>query len=230
MKLFLMTFFILSASAQASLKNLNQLRAPFKLPSLPYAENSLEKAIDAETMKIHHGKHHQSYVDNLNKATQGQKSNLLDLLKKASSSPAAIRNNAGGHWNHAFFWQILSGKESDNQMPERLQKEIEAKWGSIDKFKAEFEAAGAGQFGAGWAWLIRTAEGLEITSTPNQDNPLMDVVSRRGWPVLGADVWEHAYYLKYQNRRADYLKGFWSVVNWKKVDEFNQEASKNKLP
>jgi len=215
-----------SSFAFASLKNLNSLGSPFKLAPLPYAADSLSKAIDAETMNIHHGKHHKAYVDNLNKALEGKKAKLLDLLTTASKQSAAIRNNAGGHWNHSFFWSVLSGKESDNKISEKLEKELVAKWGSIEKFKEEFEKAGTSQFGSGWVWLIRTAEGLEITATSNQDNPLMDVAPKKGSPILGADVWEHAYYLKYQNKRADYLKGFWSVVNWNMVEKYNQEAAK----
>ncbi|MBX2989320.1 MAG: superoxide dismutase [Bdellovibrionaceae bacterium] len=203
---------------------------PFKLPPLPYAANSLDKAIDAETMTIHHDKHHQAYVDNANKALSGQKARMLDLLQNASKQPAAVRNNVGGHWNHSFFWTVLSGNEKDNALPARLEKDIVTKWGSVAKFQEEFEKAGAAQFGSGWAWLIRTPEGLKITSTPNQDNPLMDVVADRGWPILGADVWEHAYYLRYQNKRPEYLKKFWTVVNWKMVDQYDQEALKNKLP
>ncbi len=230
MKKMFFALVFLSGFAHANVKQINLQMSPFKLAPLPYAENSLEKAIDEETMKIHHGKHHRAYVDNLNKALGDQKVSLIDLITNASSATPTVRNNAGGHWNHTFFWSILSGKESDNKIPTRLEKEIVSKWGSLDKFKEEFERAGAGQFGSGWVWLIRTSDGLKITATPNQDNPLMDVVTLRGWPVLGADIWEHAYYLKYQNRRAEYLKGFWSVVNWKMVDELNQEAIKSKLP
>lgn len=230
MKKLLFALIFVSSLADASLKQINLQKSPFKLAPLPYSENSLEKAIDAETMKIHHGKHHQAYVDNLNKALGAQKVSLIELLKNVSTATPAVRNNAGGHWNHTFFWSILSGKDADNKIPARLEKEIISKWGSLDKFKEEFEKAGAGQFGSGWVWLIQTSEGLQITTTSNQDNPLMDVAGVRGWPILGADVWEHAYYLKYQNRRAEYLKGFWSVVNWKMVDELNQEALKSKLP
>jgi Fe-Mn family superoxide dismutase len=221
---------MVSLGAQASLKGLNSQSSPFKLAPLPYAADSLTKAIDAETMTIHHGKHHQAYVDNANKALEGKQSKLIDLLLTASRQNASVRNNAGGHWNHSFFWTVLSGKESDNAIPERLKKDIDAKWGSFEKFQAEFEKAGASQFGSGWAWLVRTPEGLDITSTPNQDNPLMDSVPRRGWPILGADVWEHAYYLRYQNKRSDYLRKFWEVVNWKQVDAYDREAQTTKLP
>ncbi len=218
-----------AVQAQASLKDLGAQAAPFKLAPLPYAANSLEKAFDEQTMTLHHGKHHQAYVDNANKALEGKKATMIELLKSASKQSPAIRNNVGGHWNHTFFWSVLSGKDSDNQISERLRKGLTAKWGSVEKFQEEFEKAGAGQFGSGWVWLVRTDSGLEIVSTPNQDNPLMDTVAKRGWPILGADVWEHAYYLRYQNKRADYLKGFWKVVNWKMVESYDQEASKTKL-
>lgn len=221
---------VAAVPAHAGLKDLNSQKSPFQLPALPYAADSLARAIDAETMNIHHGKHHQAYVDNANKALGDKKTKLIDLLITASKQNAAIRNNAGGHWNHAFFWTVLSGNATDNKVPARLQKEIEAKWGSFEAFQKEFEKAGAGQFGSGWVWLIRTSDGLELSATKNQDNPLMDDADKRGWPVLGADVWEHAYYLKYQNKRADYLKNFWSVVNWKAVDKYDQEAKKLPLP
>lgn len=218
-----------AVQAQASLKDLGAQTVPFKRAPLPYAANSLEKAFDEQTMTIHHDKHHQAYVDNANKALEGKKASMIELLKSASKQTPAVRNNVGGHWNHTFFWSVLSGKDSDNQISDRLRKEISAKWGSVEKFQEEFEKAGTGQFGSGWVWLIRTDAGLEIVSTPNQDNPLMDTATKRGWPILGADVWEHAYYLRYQNKRADYLKGFWKVVNWKMVESYDQEASKTKL-
>lgn len=227
-KLLVLTLFAWGYAAQASLTSLNNLESPFKLPNLPYPTDALAKAIDTETMQIHHGKHHQAYVDNANKALIDQKTKMIDLLLSVSNQSAAIRNNVGGHWNHSFFWTVLSGNEADNKVPQKLLKEIESKWGSFPQFQAAFEKAGTSQFGSGWAWLIRTPQGLEITSTPNQDNPLMDVVEKRGWPILGADVWEHAYYLKYQNKRADYLKNFWSVVNWKQVETYDQEARKLK--
>lgn len=216
--------------AQASYKQLNSQSGTFKLAPLPYAANSLEKAFDEQTMLLHHDKHHQAYVDNLNKAVDGKKAKLIDLLTSASKQTLAIRNNAGGHWNHTFFWSILSGKDADNKVSERLMKLINEKWKSFENFQVEFEKAGAGQFGSGWVWLVRTANGLEIMATPNQDNPLMDTVVTRGWPILGADLWEHAYYLRYQNRRPEYLKNFWKVVNWKAVDDYDQEALKTKLP
>ncbi len=219
-----------AVSAEASLKEIGAQPAPFKLAPLPYAANSLEKAFDEATMTIHHDKHHQSYVDKANEALAGKRTTLLELLKTASQQTPAIRNNAGGHFNHTFFWSIMSGKDSDNEIPSRLKKDIEAKWTSIESFQDEFEKAGAAQFGSGWVWLIRTPQGLEIVSTANQNNPLMDSESKRGWPILGADVWEHAYYLRYQNKRPEYLKNFWKVVNWKMVDRYDREAAKTKLP
>lgn len=203
--------------------------AGFKLPALPYAANALEPAIDAQTMTIHHGKHHQAYVDNLNKAVAADpalKGQLLEqLVAKAGTLPAAVRNNAGGHWNHSFFWQTMAPVAEAGTPSPALKAAIDAQFGSVDKFKEEFAKAGIARFGSGWVWLIVGADGkLAITSTPNQDNPLMDVVDERGEVILGADVWEHAYYLKYQNRRADYLKSFWTVVNWNKVNELYAAA------
>ncbi|MCO5241941.1 MAG: superoxide dismutase [Chitinophagaceae bacterium] len=198
----------------------------FTLPALPYAHNALEPHIDTLTMQIHHGKHHQAYVDNLNKAIAGtpnENKSLEELVKAAGSISAAVRNNGGGHWNHSFFWEILSpnggGKPSG-----KLAAAIDAAFGSFDEFKAKFSAAGATRFGSGWAWLIVKDGKLEVTSTPNQDNPLMDVAEIKGTPILGVDVWEHAYYLKYQNKRPDYLAAIWNVINWKKVEEKFEKA------
>lgn len=212
-------------SAQASLKDLSSQTAPFKLPALPYKENALSKVIDAQTMKIHHGKHHQAYVDNINKEIGNEKGDLKAIFANASTRSDAVRNNAGGHWNHSFFWTVMTPKSADNKIPAELEKELVDTFGSVDQFKEAFEKAGTAQFGSGWVWLIRNTSGkLEITSTPNQDNPLMDVAKVKGTPIFGADVWEHAYYLKYQNKRADYLKNFWKVVNWKQVQEYNLET------
>lgn len=198
----------------------------FTLPALPYAHNALEPHIDTQTMQIHHGKHHQAYVDNLNKAIAGtpnENKSLEELVKAAGSISPAVRNNGGGHWNHSFFWEILApnagGKPSG-----KLAAAIDSAFGSFDEFKAKFSAAGATRFGSGWAWLIVKEGKLEVTSTPNQDNPLMDVAEVKGTPILGVDVWEHAYYLKYQNKRADYLAAIWNVVNWKKVEELFEKA------
>ncbi len=198
----------------------------FTLPALPYAPAALEPHIDALTMQIHHDKHHQAYVDNLNKAIAGspnENKSLEDLVKTAGSLSPAIRNNGGGHWNHSFFWEILApsagGKPSG-----KLAESIDADFGSFDAFKEKFTQAATGRFGSGWAWLVEQDGKLVVSSTPNQDNPLMDVAEVKGTPILGIDVWEHAYYLKYQNRRAEYLGAFWNVINWKEVNK-KYEAS-----
>jgi len=193
----------------------------FTLPPLPYAFEALEPHIDSTTMKIHHGKHHQAYVDNLNKAiagTEQENKSIEELVKHAGSISAAVRNNGGGHWNHSFFWESMA-PNSGGTPTGKLADAIQAAFGSFDAFKEKFAAAGLTRFGSGWAWLIVKDGKLEISSTPNQDNPLMDVVDVKGTPILGCDVWEHAYYLHYQNRRADYLAAFWNVVNWNKVAE-----------
>ena len=200
----------------------------FTLPPLPYAYDALEPAIDKETMTFHHDKHHQTYVDNLNKAVDAdaglQGKSLEEIFTSISTAPKAVRNNGGGHWNHSLFWELLAPVYQAGEPSAELAAAIESDLGGMDKFKEDFNAAGAAQFGSGWAWLIVQNGKLKITSTPNQDNPLMDVVDERGEVILGADVWEHAYYLKYQNRRADYLKSFWSVVNWNKVNELYAAA------
>lgn len=192
----------------------------FTLPPLPYAPDALEPTIDAQTMQIHHGKHHQAYVDNLNKAiagTEHENKTLEELVASAGSISPAVRNNGGGHWNHSFFWQIL-GKGSATPEGE-LAEAINSTFGSLDGLKEKVNAAGTTRFGSGWAWLIVKDGKLEVSSTPNQDNPLMDAADVKGKPVLGIDVWEHAYYLKYQNKRPDYLAAIWNVINWKKVAE-----------
>jgi Fe-Mn family superoxide dismutase len=194
----------------------------FTLPALPYAYDALEPHIDSTTMQIHHGKHHQAYVDNLNKAIAGtpnEHKTLEELVKSAGTISPAVRNNGGGHWNHSFFWESLAGGNAEGNSPSGLlADDIEKAFGSLDALKEKFNAAGMGRFGSGWAWLIDKDGKLEISSTPNQDNPLMDVAEVKGMPILGADVWEHAYYLKYQNRRAEYLAAFWKVVNWQAVE------------
>ena len=193
----------------------------FTLPQLPYAHDALEPHIDAQTMQIHHGKHHQAYVDNLNKAIAGgehENKSLEELVRNAGSISPAVRNNGGGHWNHTFFWESLA-PNTGGQPTGKLAEAINEVFGSFDAFKEKFNAAGATRFGSGWAWLIRKDGKLEVSSTPNQDNPLMDVAEVKGTPLLGCDVWEHAYYLKYQNRRPEYLAAFWNAVNWSKVSE-----------
>lgn len=193
----------------------------FTLPPLPFAPDALEPHIDATTMQIHHDKHHQAYVDNLNKAIAGtdhEKKSLEELLAGAGKISAAVRNNGGGHWNHSFFWETLSPK-AEGKPVGNLADLISSTFGSFDTFKEKFNNAGMTRFGSGWAWLTLKSGKLEISSTPNQDNPLMDVAEIKGSPILGVDVWEHAYYLKYQNRRAEYLNAFWNVINWSKVAE-----------
>ncbi|MGV3580603.1 superoxide dismutase [Brevundimonas sp.] len=201
----------------------------FTLPPLPYAYDALEPAIDQETMTFHHDKHHQAYVDNLNKAVDADASlqgkSLEELFAAISTAPKAVRNNGGGHWNHALFWELLAPAGQGGEPSAELAAAIDRDLGGLDKFKEDFNAAGAGQFGSGWAWLIVQDGKLKVTSTPNQDNPLMDVAEQKGAVVLGADVWEHAYYLKYQNRRPEYLKAFWTVVNWNKANELFAAAT-----
>ena len=194
----------------------------FTLAPLPYAHDALEPHIDTLTMQIHHGKHHQAYVDNLNKAiagTEHENKSLEELVAQAGKISPAVRNNGGGHWNHTFFWESLAPNAGGAPTGE-LADAITAAFGSFDAFKEKFAAAGMTRFGSGWAWLcVDQKKELCICSSPNQDNPLMDVAECPGTPLLGVDVWEHAYYLKYQNRRADYLASFWNVVNWNKVSE-----------
>jgi Fe-Mn family superoxide dismutase len=195
----------------------------FTLAPLPYAHNALEPHIDTKTMEIHHGKHHQAYVDNLNKAiagTDNENKTIEELVAHAGSISPAVRNNGGGHWNHTFFWESLAPNAGGTPpVGGKLATAINEAFGSFDAFKEKFAAAGMTRFGSGWAWLGVKDGGLVICSTPNQDNPLMDVTDCKCKPILGCDVWEHAYYLNYQNRRADYLAAFWNVVNWSKVEE-----------
>ncbi|QIH35097.1 superoxide dismutase [Sphingobacterium sp. DR205] len=198
----------------------------FQLPDLPYTYGALEPYFDQETMSIHHQKHHQAYIDNLNKAldTTNESAELEDLLAQVSQYSPVIRNNAGGHYNHSLFWEILS--PSPKTIPTgRLAKEIDATFGSLDELKINIKNAGLGQFGSGWSWLYVKFNGtLDVVATPNQDNPLMDTqLTSRGVPILGVDVWEHAYYLKYQNKRADYLDAFWSILDWSVVEKKYEE-------
>ena len=200
----------------------------FTLPALPYAHNALEPHIDELTMQIHHGKHHQAYVDNLNKAIAGtanENKSLEELVKNAGTISPAVRNNGGGHWNHSFFWEIL-GPNAGGKPGGKLADAINSAFDSFESFQEKFAAGGVGRFGSGWVWLIVKGGKLEISSTPNQDNPLMDVAEVKGTPVLGVDVWEHAYYLKYQNKRPDYLKAIWNVINWNNVAKRFDAASK----
>jgi Fe-Mn family superoxide dismutase len=198
----------------------------FELPSLSYAYTALEPHVDARTMEIHHTKHHQAYVTNLNAAISGTASegkSLEALMAEMSKQPVAVRNNGGGHYNHNLFWEIMSPNAGGQPMGE-LADAINTAFGTFDKFKEDFAKAGMTRFGSGWAWLIKHDGKLVITSTPNQDNPLMDLADVKGAPLLGLDVWEHAYYLHYQNRRADYITAWWNVVNWNKVNERFQKG------
>ncbi|MES2796400.1 MAG: superoxide dismutase [Bacteroidota bacterium] len=192
----------------------------FVLDPLPYANNALEPHFDALTMEIHHDRHHNAYVTNLNNAlagTENEGKSIETLLTNISQLPAPIRNNGGGHFNHTFFWNILSAN-GGGAPSGKLAEAITATFGSFDTFKDEFKKASIGRFGSGWAWLLVKADGsLALSSTPNQDNPLMDVADVKGTPILGLDVWEHAYYLKFQNKRPDYVDSFWNVVNWEAV-------------
>lgn len=192
----------------------------FELPKLDYAYNALEPHIDARTMEIHHTKHHQAYITNLNNAIAGsdaENMSIEDICRNISKYPMAVRNNGGGHYNHSLFWKVM-GPGKGGEPTGKLADAINSAFGSFSAFKEKFAAAGATRFGSGWAWLIKTDGGkLEVTSTPNQDNPLMDIAEVKGTPILGMDVWEHAYYLHYQNRRPDYITAFWNVINWDEV-------------
>ncbi|MBD3409128.1 MAG: superoxide dismutase [Ignavibacteriales bacterium] len=192
----------------------------FQLPDLPYAYDALEPNIDAQTMEIHHTKHHQGYVNKLNKAVEdsGADGSLEELLRNASKHSTGVRNNGGGHYNHSLFWKVM-GPGGGGAPQGELADAINAKFGSFDKFKEEFSNAAASRFGSGWAWLVVNDDGLAVGSTPNQDSPIMDLADFKGEPVLGLDVWEHAYYLKYQNKRPDYIANWWNVVNWDAVHE-----------
>jgi superoxide dismutase, Fe-Mn family len=204
----------------------------YELPPLPYPKEALEPHIDAQTMEIHHGKHHATYIANVNKALAGkpdlENKTVEDLISNLNTIPEEIRNvvrnNGGGHANHSLFWKTM-GPNAGGEPAGQLGDDLKAIFGSFQTFKEKFEAAGLGRFGSGWAWLILNKNGqLEVTSTPNQDSPLME----GNKPLLGCDVWEHAYYLKYQNRRADYLKGWWNVVNWNEVSSLYAQAKGGK--
>ena len=201
----------------------------FTLPALPYAYDALEPHIDARTMEIHHSKHHNAYVTNLNAAlagTEWEGKSIEELLSNISKLAPAVRNNGGGHWNHSFFWQIM-GPNAGGAPSGALAEAITAQLGGFDKFKEDFAKAGATRFGSGWAWLsVNADKKLVVSSSPNQDNPLMDIAEVKGTPILGVDVWEHAYYLHYQNRRPDYLAAFFNVINWAEVEKRYAEAVK----
>ncbi|MNK31745.1 Superoxide dismutase [Mn] [compost metagenome] len=199
----------------------------FELPALHYATDALEPHIDKTTMEIHHDKHHQAYVTNLNKALEGKPeatAKIEDVVKNISKFPAAVRNNGGGHYNHSLFWNIL-GPNKGGEPTGDLAKAINETFGSFAELKTKLQEAGATRFGSGWAWLSVSADKkLQVSSTPNQDNPLMDIAEVKGTPILGIDVWEHAYYLKYQNKRPDYLAAIWNVINWDAVAELYKKA------
>jgi Fe-Mn family superoxide dismutase len=207
--------------------NLNIEIMAFQLPALAYATDALEPHIDKMTMEIHHGKHHQAYVDNVNKAlagTEGENHKIEDLMKSISKYPMPVRNNGGGHFNHTLYWSIMSPNGGGAPAGD-LAKAIDAAFGSFEEFKKKFAEAGMTRFGSGWSWLSVSSDGkLQVSSTPNQDNPLMDIAEVKGTPILGMDVWEHAYYLKYQNKRADYVAAFMNVVNWDAVADRFEKA------
>ncbi|MCX2475476.1 superoxide dismutase [Pedobacter sp. MC2016-05] len=199
----------------------------FELPALPYATDALEPHIDKTTMEIHHDKHHQAYVTNLNKAVEGKPEASLsieEIVENISKYPAAVRNNGGGHYNHSLFWKVL-GPNKGGEPTGDLAKAINDTFGSFAELKTKLQDAGATRFGSGWAWLsVGADKKLQVSSTPNQDNPLMDVAEVKGTPIFGIDVWEHAYYLKYQNKRPDYLAAIWNAVNWDAVAELYKKA------
>ena len=216
---------LLKAMSSSESVSLNE---PFLLPTLPYSYDALEPFVDTMTMEIHYNKHHKAYVDNLNKAMAEGKINatLDELLMNTSKYSPIIRNNAGGHWNHSFFWKLMR-PEGGGAPDGEIVSSINEAFGSFDVFKTRLEEAGLKRFGSGWAWLIVDAnKKLSIGSTPNQDNPLMDLSELKGTPILGIDVWEHAYYLKFQNRRGEYLKSWWNVVNWTEVNKNFEKAMK----
>jgi superoxide dismutase, Fe-Mn family len=203
-----------------------KVETTFSLPELPYAHDALEPQIDAETMEIHHQKHHKTYVTNLNKAIQDEHievSSIEEICKNVSKYSKTVRNNGGGHYNHSLFWKIIS-PDGGGKPEGALMDAIQNNFGSYDDFKNQFEKEATTRFGSGWAWLVVSNGKLKVGSTPNQDNPLMDVSDFRGTPILGLDVWEHAYYLKYQNRRPEYITAFWDVVNWSVIEKRFEEA------
>lgn len=212
----------------------------FTLPKLSYDYTSLEPSIDAQTMQIHHGKHHQTYITNVNaqveKFPELKNLGLVTLNESVGTSKipkeaaTAVRNNGGGHWNHSFFWKAMTNPSNTNGPSSEVKSAIDSAFGSVDEMKTKFNAAGAARFGSGWAWLAVKDGKLIVTSTPNQDNPLMQVADDPSIPILGLDVWEHAYYLKYQNRRPEYISAFWNVVNWEQVSENFTAAKAGKVP
>lgn len=223
---------ILTLVAALCMSSVMAQKEKFELAPLPYPYEALEPAIDAMTMQIHHDKHHAGYVNNLNKAvtnTKFEKLSLEELLLKTSELPDAIRNNAGGHYNHSLFWTILCpAPQSVYSKGTPFDQAVQKAFGSLEQMKQSISEAVSKRFGSGWAWLYMRPDGqLAVSSTPNQDNPLMDVIKERGIPLLGIDVWEHAYYLKYQNKRGDYLEHIWKIINWQEVNKNYDEAMAN---
>lgn len=216
------------AQAQAPATTPTAASAAFALPALPYAAGALEPAIDAQTMQIHHGRHHQGYVNNLNAAVAAtpalQGKSIEAILSEVSKYASAVRNNAGGHYNHSLFWRLMAPVGQGGGPSAALKAQIDKDFGSVQGFKAAFEAAGAQRFGSGWAWLIWSGGKLAVVSTPNQDNPLMDDAPVKGAPIVANDVWEHAYYLKHQNNRGAYLAGWWTVLNWTEANRLFDAA------
>jgi Fe-Mn family superoxide dismutase len=216
----LSTFSLNVKAEPANSSTIENKSTGFTVPKLDYDYGALEPYIDAETMNIHLNKHHKAYVDNLNKAikgTEAEKMAIEEIMSNISKFSDAVRNNAGGHWNHSFFWKAM--KPSPKSISKDMLEVIKKEFGSLDEMQTKFNEAGTKRFGSGWVWLIKKNDGkLDIISTPNQDNPLMDIANIKGKPILGCDVWEHAYYLKYQNKRVDYLKSFWNVVDWERVE------------
>ncbi len=216
----------LETISKQNTRRLDKAMANFELPKLPYEYDALEPYIDKMTMEIHHTKHHNAYVTNLNKAVEGTDmagKSLEELMANISKYPMAVRNNGGGHWNHSMFWTIMK-KGGGGEPTGALAEAIKSTFGSFADFKTQFNNAGATRFGSGWAWLVVSNGKLVVSSTPNQDNPLMDIAEVKGTPILGLDVWEHAYYLKYQNRRPEYMDNWWNVINWDKVSELFANA------
>lgn len=214
------------SACQTSSKESASLMAPYSQKPLPYDFGALEPSIDKMTMEIHYGKHHAGYVTKLNDAVKGteyEKMSLTDIFKNISKAPEAIRNNGGGHWNHTFFWDAMAPGKGGTPTG-AIAEAINGQFGSFDKFKEAFGKEATGRFGSGWAWLVASDGKLALGSSPNQDNPLMDISEFKGTPILGIDVWEHAYYLKYQNKRADYVGAFWDVVNWDQATELLKAA------
>lgn len=227
--LLVLTSFILGSTAWSQMHLLLEEKVPLSQKPLPYKYDSLLPIIDAETMEIHYSKHHQAYTNNANQALANEVKTVFEIFQNINNYPALVRNNVGGHFNHQFFWTLLNPISQFKKTPKRLEKEIKKQFGSWDNFVTQFETAGTKHFGSGWVWLIRDQKKtLKIVTTANQDNPLMANAEVPGLPVLAIDLWEHAYYLNYQNKRAAYLKEIWKVINWTQVNQYDEEALKNK--